>query len=444
MSSFAKRPRRKGGGSSDKERVFNMPTEEDASDGSYITTSYFDDDDDDDDIPDTRKRNKTKNRVVYEEDDDDDYYGEKKKKPNIFVRMAHAIFPMKGDGVAESVRKIIFDIAVVAFVITGGSVLYNVVGEFWNDKVIDVKVRELYDSTITPVAEEKASELTPEQLSGMVDMPVEEIERIVNEVPEIQPSFLKLYSTNPDIVGWVKLGDENDPIVNIDYPVVQAEDNDYYLTHNFYKEDAQRGAIFADYRNKFDEGKLSGNTILYGHNMWNGDTMFAKLSRYYQPKESADPLKFYRDHPTVTFNTLYDNAEWKVFACVLFNTQEELGEVYPYLNYREFRNKETFNNFILDIMDRSVLWTDVDLTYGDEILTLSTCYYPYGKENADTRVAVFARKVRDGEDPSVDVAKAVRNNDPLKFRYQYEHDAVGSKSWGGRTWDTSKLLSYEG
>ena len=439
MSSFSKRPHRKSSGHSGRERAFDMPTEEDAADGTYITASYFDDDDDDDDIPDTRKTAKKKRQIVYE-DDDDDYYGEKKKKPNIFVRAIHAIFPMKGDGVAESVRKVIFDIAVVAFVITGGSVVYNVIGEWVNQK-IDIEISRKYKPDITTAADAGKEKLTPIELSGIVDLSVNEIERIVEEKPDIQPSFMELYAVNSDIVGWVKLGDENDPIVNIDYPVVQAEDNDYYLTHNFYKEDAQRGAIFADYRNKFDNGDLSGNTILYGHNMWNGDTMFAKLSRYYQPKESADPLKFYRDHPTVTFNTLYEDAQWKVFACVLFNTQEELGEVYPYLNYREFQNKETFNSFILDIMDRSVLWTDVDLTYGDDILTLSTCYYPYGKENADTRVAVFARKVREGESAEVDVSKAVRNYDPLKFRYQYERDGG---SWGGRKWDSSKLLSYEG
>ena len=92
-------------------------------------------------------------------------------------------------------------------------------------------------------------------------------------------------------------------------------------------------------------------------------------------------------------------------------------------------------------MDRSVLWTDVDLQYGDNILTLSTCYYPYTKEKADTRVAVFARKVREGESAEVDVSKAMRNPDPLLFAYEYR---VKGGSWGGRKWDSSKLLSYNG
>ncbi len=435
MAGFAKRPHRKTN-PSHAEKEFDSPVEQDAGGDSYITASYFDDDDDDDDIPDTRKTKRAKHKLVY---DDDEY--KKEKKPNIFVRALRAIFPVKGDGVAESVRKVIFDVAVVAFVITGGSVLYDILNEQWQKDKVDVVISDIYDTGEGEKSEEKVKDAIKVKLN-LTDNDIEEIEA---KKPGIQASFLGLYSQNSDIVGWVRLGDKNDPIVNIDYPVMQAADNDYYLDHNFYRDKTARGAIFADYRNKFDNGELSGNTVLYGHNMWNGDTMFAKLSRYYDggvPKgETTDYLKFYREHPTITFNTLYDNSEWKVFACVLFNTQEELGEVYPYINVREFAGVGEFNGFILDIMDRSVLWTDVDLQYGDNILTLSTCYYPYTKEKADTRVAVFARKVREGESADVDVSKAVRNPDPLKFTYQYQ---VEGGSWGGRKWDSSKLLSLYG
>ncbi|MGN0578257.1 MAG: sortase domain-bontaining protein, partial [Ruminiclostridium sp.] len=358
--------------------------------------------------------------------------GNKPKKPNIFVRMARAIFPCKGDGVAESVRKVIFDIAVIAFVITGGSVVLDLLDEAKQINIVDKEIEEIYDNSI----------------NGTINLEDNEIQQIQQEKPGISDSFLQLYAENNDVVGWIRIGeagtDENgNQKAIISYPVVQAEDNKYYLDHNIKKEESKRGAIYADYRNIFLPDKLSGNTVLYGHNMSYGDKMFAKLSRYYDGTldgDTTDRLAFYKKYPTVTFNTLYDDSEWKVFACVLFNTQEELGEVYPYHTVHEFANKEAFNSYILDIMDRSVLWTDVDLTYGDSILTLSTCYYPYGKENADTRCAVFARKVREGESAEVDVSKAVINTNPLKFRYQYDREGG---SWQGRTWDTSKLLSYE-
>ncbi|MGN0656532.1 MAG: sortase domain-bontaining protein [Ruminiclostridium sp.] len=358
--------------------------------------------------------------------------GNKPKKPNIFVRMVRAIFPCKGDGVAESVRKVIFDIAVIAFVITGGSVVLDLLDEAKQINIVDKEIEEIYDNSI----------------NGTINLEDTEIQQIQQEKPGISDSFLELYAKNNDVVGWIRIGeagtDENgNQKAVISYPVVQAEDNKYYLDHNINKEESKRGAIYADYRNIFLPDNLSGNTVLYGHNMSYGDKMFAKLSRYYDGRldgDTTDRLAFYKKYPTITFNTLYDDSEWKVFACVLFNTQEELGEVYPYHTVHEFANKEAFNSYILDIMDRSVLWTDVDLTYGDSILTLSTCYYPYGKENADTRCAVFARKVREGESAEVDVSKAVINTNPLKFRYQYEREGG---SWQGRTWDTSKLLSYE-
>ena len=351
-----------------------------------------------------------------------------RKKENIFMKLRNSIFPCKGDSVTESVRKIVFDIAVVALVITGGSLLADVI-----DRGVetgkDIQLADDYNS--------KRDE-DEDVIEGQLNLTDEEKEAIRQEKPEILASFMELYNKNNDIVGWITVGEGDNKIV--DHPVMQSADNDYYLTHSFERKETKGGAIFADYRNEFDAGKLSGNTVLYGHNIWDG-TMFAKLTRYYDARlggDYDDRLGFYKENPTLIFDTLYEKAEWKVFACVLFNTDEKNGEVYPYTQIHDFDDANSFNSFILDIMDRSVLWTDVDLTYGDEILTLSTCYYPYG-DNIDTRCVVFARKVRDGESSEVDVSKAQINNNPLKFTHQYN---VEGGSWQGRTWDTSKLLSY--
>jgi sortase B len=71
-------------------------------------------------------------------------------------------------------------------------------------------------------------------------------------------------------------------------------------------------------------------------------------------------------------------------------------------------------------MDRSLFFTDVDLEYGDELLTLSTCYYPLTKDAADTRFVVFARRLREGESAEVDTSKAVENSNPLYFDTYYK------------------------
>ena len=81
--------------------------------------------------------------------------------------------------------------------------------------------------------------------------------------------FNKLINKNPDTIGWIKvLG------TDINYPVVQTNNNDFYLTHSFDKSYNKAGWIFADYRNKFDN--TDKNIVIYGHNMRDG-SMFGSM-----------------------------------------------------------------------------------------------------------------------------------------------------------------------
>ena len=89
------------------------------------------------------------------------------------------------------------------------------------------------------------------------------------EIETVETDFNKLKEKNADIKAWIKVNN-----TNINYPVVQASNNSFYLTHNLYKEKNSAGWIFADYRNNLET--LDKNTILYGHNRLN-DTMFAEL-----------------------------------------------------------------------------------------------------------------------------------------------------------------------
>lgn len=92
------------------------------------------------------------------------------------------------------------------------------------------------------------------------------------EIETVEADFNKLKEKNADIKAWIKVNN-----TNINYPVVQANNNSFYLTHNLYKEQNSAGWIFADYRNNLET--LDKNTILYGHNRLN-DTMFAELEKY--------------------------------------------------------------------------------------------------------------------------------------------------------------------
>ena len=346
------------------------------------------------------------------------------RKRSIGVRLLMRFFPCKGDGFFEGFRKIVFLGALGSFVYFGGGFLFGVGNDLYQQWKVDEKMKNIF--------------------SGSIEIPDEMRERVLERKPDMLPNYIEHYDFNNDLVGHILVPDMSSSLgfddlgkYIINYLVYQTDNNDYYLERTFDHRFSEGGSIFADFRNRFDGGQLSGNTVLYGHNIITGN-YFTRLTRYYQGYENRD-LTFYKKHPLIRFNTLYEEMYWKVFAVVLFNTQEQHGDVFKYI-FPEFTDREHFNEFILGVMDRSVLFTEVDLTYGDHILTLSTCYYPFGT-NIDTRVAVFARRVRDGESIDVDVDKATHNTGFLPFDLQARR--MGN-TWNGRVWDTSLLLSYDG
>lgn len=244
------------------------------------------------------------------------------------------------------------------------------------------------------------------------------------------PLTFKDYSSiNEDMIGWINIAIPGE--TDISEPVVQCEDNKYFLTHDFLYRVVKEGAIYADFKCKFTTRTRPANTILYGHNMASGKS-FAKLTRYCTWYKTGQGISQYLEAPTVEFDTLWEKGTYKVFAAMFVNTEEKDGEVFKYYKQRTIANEGEFFDYIGQIMDRSQFFTDVDLEYGDELLTLSTCYYPFQKENSDDRFVVFARRVRDGESAEVDTSKAVINPDPLYFDYYYK---VRGGSWGGRNWD---------
>lgn len=242
------------------------------------------------------------------------------------------------------------------------------------------------------------------------------------------------YEKNNDFIGWIQIDG-----LPIDYPVVQAEDNSYYLNRNFDGEYYVNGSIFADYRAEFTTRTRPDNIVLYGHNMITGPS-FAKVTEYCPWKYGGSSLDQYIKSPTLNFNTIWDqDGTYKIFAAMFVNTQSKHGEVFNYHRVHNFANDGEFYDYIGKVMDRSLFYTDVDLEYGDELITLSTCYYPLGKD-ANTRFVLFARRVRDGESAEVDTSKAYVNPSPLYFDYYYQ---VWGGSWAGRNWDASLVKGFD-
>ena len=338
----------------------------------------------------------------------------KGKKNNFIVRKIASILPVKGDAVPEGARKAALSTALVCLIFFGATLGADLIG------VARAAIMQNFTRGL---------------IGAEVDFDSEAFARWRDaNRPKPLPDYLALWELNNDVIGYIRLGD-----TKIDYPVLQTTCNNYYMDFGFDHTLNKGGAIFADYRNVFDGLTISPNTILYGHNISSGD-YFSQLSRYHMQRHT---LEFYRKNPVVMFDTLYEKMEWKVFAAVLFNSQPAYGEVIRYWDKLDFDNEADFHDYMLTIMDRSVLFTDVDLQYGDHILTLSTCYYPYSDNGTklDTRIVIFARRVRPGESSEVDVSKAKHNPGVLQFEQEAK---IMGRTWSGRTWDTSYLIGYEG
>lgn len=219
---------------------------------------------------------------------------------------------------------------------------------------------------------------------------------------ELLPSAEMLLKENADTVGWIKIDD-----TKIDIPVVSKlgnpEGNDFYLTHSFDGSKNKAGTVFLDYRSKIGYKKQSDNLVLYGHNQKDG-TMFGQLKKY---KGNTD---FYKEHPIVHFNSNYETGEYKIisyFVASVLPEQDANGEVFDYHNYIEFDDKARYEDFISEVMSRSQIITNVDCKYGDKFLTLSTC----SNEFEPSRFVVVARKVRKGEEATVDTSAVTMNPD---------------------------------
>jgi sortase B len=348
-------------------------------------------------------------------------------KRNAFTLFIMRTLPWRGDSYFEIGRKSIFLIALTALIYFGGREAFIFLNDHYQQYKIDQKFQNFWSVDI------------PDHLRDEVNR---------GRQLEMLPEYIEHYLFNGDLVGHILIPDITSPLPYTDinrhilnYLVYQTGNNRYYLDHNFDGSRSAGGSIFADFRNRFtDDGILSANTVLYGHNIYTGN-MFAKVADYYKAFSHRRDITFYQRHPIIHFNTLYERHDWKIFAVGLFNTKEQYGDVFPYHMIHNFETADEFHDFIFDIMDRSVLFTDVDIQYGDHILSLSTCYWPFG-EHVDTRTAVFARRVRPGESLFVDVEKAHWNENFLPFTHQQR---VTGNTWIGRVWDyETYLLSYEG
>lgn len=192
-------------------------------------------------------------------------------------------------------------------------------------------------------------------------------------IPETDPNLEPLRQidldalreVNPDVLGWILI-----PGTKINYPLLQGEDNDYYLNHTWQKKRNYTGAIFLECQNQPDFSDF--NTIVYGHNLQNG-AMFAAVRRYMKQA-------FYESHPNVYLVTDQGIFRYEIFSSYLASLD---SPAYGMAMHQD----QTRQEFLDYVLSESVIETPVVPDITDQVLTLSTC----SGQGYSTRWVVHAR-----------------------------------------------------
>ena len=160
----------------------------------------------------------------------------------------------------------------------------------------------------------------------------------------------ELKKQNEDIIGWIEING-----TNINYPVMQTTDNEFYMTHNYKKEYSAIGSLFLD--KDYNWELPSTNLLIYGHNNKN-ETMLQNLTNY--KNES-----YYKEHPDIKFTTINEDAEYEIIAAfysrVYYKNEKNVFRYYYFINAN---NKEEFDNYVNESKKASIYNTGKTAEYG--------------------------------------------------------------------------------
>lgn len=295
-----------------------------------------------------------------------------KKKKKSFKEHFLGLFPQKKDSIGERIRKVVF-LCSIAVIIVCGYMVSDYYLDLWKSKRINSEVKQIYRS----YNEEPATQ-PPESENA-------------------EPSYImldaarKLLDINKDVAGFITI-----PDTQVGNVLMQSSNNDKYLNTKITGEESRAGEVFLDYRCHFDDMDEEGhrvepdtdNLIIYGHNMGD-DSMFGCL-KYYERN-----YDYYGQHPIIELNSNYMRYKYKIFAFFIVDSEDKSDTAFDCWNKLNFNTEEEFYDFVNEAKKRTIRLNDVDVKYGDSLITLSTCNTLLGDRG---RLIILARRVRDGED----------------------------------------------
>lgn len=232
---------------------------------------------------------------------------------------------------------------------------------------------EMYDISKQSTLLEEAPSLHNAESS--IDKP--NIDEPDSQLPAKDERMLKLeelQKANSEIIAWIEIAN-----TKINFPVLQASDNNFYLYHDYTKKKSKSGAIFLD--KDYVWSPPSSNLLIYGHNMNNG-TMFEDLLKY-KNKE------FYNNHPIIKFTTTSENSLYEIISVFKSKVYYKSDNVFKYYRFINAETESEYNDYITNIKKLSLYDTGKTAVYGEQLMTLSTCSY----HTKDGRFVVVAKKI---------------------------------------------------
>lgn len=214
---------------------------------------------------------------------------------------------------------------------------------------------------------EKYERITNEPVTENSGEVINTYESVNNtSVNKIDLNVLK--QTNPDTVAWIKVNN-----TNINYPVVQTDNNTYYLSHSFDGSKNSAGWIFADFRSNLNE--FEKNTVLYGHGRVD-NSIFGSLRNILDEKWYTN-----EDNHIIELRTAKKTTKWKIFSVYSIPAES-------YYLTHTFENDKSYNKFLTTLVSRSIYDFGTNLSTDDNIITLSTCL-----DNNGNRVVLHAKLI---------------------------------------------------
>ena len=216
-----------------------------------------------------------------------------------------------------------------------------------------------YDSLRQYASEEVSATDTAEKVSDIKPIELEEAEERKElkenenreDFPEMEVDFKSLKEKNPDTVGWLYVGS-----CGISYPIVQGEDNDYYMHHTFEETANSSGAIIMDYRD--DKYLKDWNTFIYGHNMKNG-SMFGSLKKLLKDESLYDSDPY-----------IYVYLPGYIYRYQIFSYYKDKPDSKMYWTAD---NLQEYRQYIRDALSLSVRDLGVETSEENNMITLVTC-----------------------------------------------------------------------